>query len=459
MRKGSVYKRCNCLATYGTSGGRLACKKPHGSWVYVADAGVNPVTGRRRQIRKGGFRTHDEAQAALDDLATSDGQVRHDEGQTVAVYLSHWITDKERNGMRPTTLRSYRHYIDDYLAPTLGRLRLRELRPGHVEDLLRELPAKGLGPASVRRVHATLRSAMSTAKRRRLIAYNPAVDIDLPSAPRPRVRPWEPEDLGRFLDLAASDPMGALFELIAATGLRRGEACGLRWDDIDLDRGRLVVRQQLVSLTGTEASCPYCAGHHRGAVFGLPKTASGEERMVDLDGGVIGVLMAHKLHQDAERARWGAAFVEHGLVFAREDGTPIPPERVTRRFIRLVATSGLRPIRLHDLRHGQASLMLAAGVPMAVVSKRLGHSTITLTSDTYSHLLEGVGRDAAERAAALIPRTSRAGAEDRCDHSVTTEDPKGPEDVPTDARDPGTWAPPSGLEPETLRLTVECSAN
>src|ERR1700712_400452 len=130
--------------------------------------------------------------------------------------------------------------------------------------------------------------------------------------------------------------------------------------------------------------------------------------------------MAHRLQQDAERATWGAVYSDHGLVFAREDGTPIAPERVTKRFAQLVRAAGLRPIRLHDLRHGQASLMLAAGVPMGVVSKRLGHSTITLTSDTYSHLLEGVGRDAAERAAALVPRAAKVSAEVPCDQSVTS---------------------------------------
>lgn len=136
----------------------------------------------------------------------------------------------------------------------------------------------------------------------------------------------------------------------------------------------LTIRQQLVALSGETQPCPYCGAQHRGAVFGKPKTAAGEDRAVDLDGGAIGVLMAVRLHQDEERATWGGAYSEHGLVFAREDGTPIPPERITRRFIALVKSSGLRATRVHDLRHLQASLMLAAGVPMAVVSKRLGHS-------------------------------------------------------------------------------------
>jgi integrase len=409
--RGSVSKRCSCPPAYSARGERMACKIRHGSWSYVADDGRDPKTGRRRQVKRGGFATKGEAEQALAELVdgVSKGATTHDERQSVRVFLETWLADKERNGLRPTTVRSYRQHVDQFFVPAFGHLRLRELRPGHVEAMLADLatPKDGqrrrIGPASARRIHATLRSALATAVRRRLLSWNPAVGIELPTVNRPKVRPWEPGDLGAFLDKVAADPFGSVFEVIAATGLRRGEALGLRWDDIDLEASRLTVRQQLVHVTSDEP-CPYCARQHKMASFGRPKTASGEDRVVDLDSGVIGVLMAHRLHQDAQRAEWGPAYSDHGLVFPREDGTPWPPERLTKVFGKLVADSGLRRIRLHDLRHGQASLMLAAGVPMAVVSKRLGHSTIGITADTYSHLLEGVGRDAAERAAALIPR-------------------------------------------------------
>ncbi|MCU1659721.1 MAG: integrase family protein [Pseudonocardiales bacterium] len=156
----------------------------------------------------------------------------------------------------------------------------------------------------------------------------------------------------------------------------------MRWSDVDLARGRLVRRQQVVQVAGAHA-CSFCGAGHRGLMFGPPKTSSGEARVVDLDGGVVGVL----LRQDHARAEWGDAYADHGLVFARPDGNPMSPERVMKRFAQLAAAVNLRHIRLQDLRHGQASLALAAGVSMAVVSKRLGHSTITLASDTYSHLL------------------------------------------------------------------------
>lgn len=172
------------------------------------------------------------------------------------------------------------------------------------------------------------------------------------------------------------------------------------------------------------APCPYCEAGHLGVSFGKPKTASGEDRVIDLDEVTVGALLAHQFRQQGERQAWGEAYADHGLVFAREDGNPLRPDDVTKLFVSLVDAAALRRVRLHDLRHGQASLMLAAGIDMAIVSKRLGHSTITITSDTYSHLLGGVGRDAADRASALVPRARKAApvtpSDDVCDHSVTT---------------------------------------
>jgi hypothetical protein len=159
---------------------------------------------------------------------------------------------------------------------------------------------------------------------------------------------------------------------------------------------------------------PACREVHKGHVFGAPKTKAGESRVLELDGGAAGVLLAHRLDQDGERAAWGEAYSDHDLIFAREDGRPLPLDHVTKRFRELAVAAGVCPVRLHDLRQGAASLMLAAGVNIALVSKRLGHSSISITNDTYSHMLEGVGREAPERAAALVPRNRGA-------HSVPSE--------------------------------------
>ena len=462
--KGSVYKRCGCPPELDARGRRRACRLPHGSWCFVADVPVDG-TARRRQVKRSGFATRALAEQALTAHLeqAARGPAAHDGGQRVGAYLDAWLEAKAASGLRDTTLHTYRMHVERFLKPQLGHLRLRELHPTHVEGLLVAVarPVEGrkpLGPASVRRVHATLRSALASAKRKRLIPYNPAVDLDLPRVSRPKVRPWQAAELGRFLDATTGDRLGPLFELMAATGLRRGEALGLRWEDVDLDRSDLVVRRQLLQVVDAQARrpCPYCEATHKQVVFGRPKTASGEDRLVELDSGTVRVLHAHRAAQDAERAAWGRAYVDHGLVFAREDGSPISPDVVSKRFQDISESAGLPRVRLHDLRHGAASLRLAAGVDIAVVSKQLGHSTITLTSDTYSHLLHDVGRQAAERAMALVPRDHRDQVRDQ---SVTSRPVDHGAEEALNALTWGDGAPPSGLEPETLRLTVACSAN
>ncbi len=426
-------------------------RDPNGkTWCYLVDIGRDPETGKRRQERRRSFRLKEDAQNALDERLSEirRGEVIVDRNLTVGEYLDQWLEAKEAAGLRATTVSAYRSHIELYLRPHLGRVKLRDLRGTHIERMLAEIakppakPAPGakipkgakrnpraLSPASIRRVHATLRSALGSAKKKRLVPFNAAEDLELPRAARPRVHPWEAEELGRFLDHAQGDRLAPLFEVAAYTGLRRGELVGLRWDDITIrtidaqTRGFITVRQQVVEVDGTGVACQFCGGEHRGYRFGPPKTASGESRRVDLDPNTVGVLLAQQLAQQVEREDWADAYNEHDLVFAREDGSPVPPGDVTAAFYRLTDAAGLRRVRLHDLRHGQASLMLAAGISIAVVSKRLGHSSISITSDTYSHLLEGVGQHAAEAAADLVPRAKKAtedASESEGNQSVTT---------------------------------------
>ena len=191
-----------------------------------------------------------------------------------------------------------------------------------------------------------------------------------------------------FLEHVATDRLAPLYELMLTTGLRRGEAIGLRWEDVDLEGSALFVIQQITEVHGR-------------AVVGTPKTKRGT-RLVPLDAETVSMLRRHREAQDLERVAWGPAWNEAGLVFTREDGRLLRPEYATRHFQALAGAMGLPAIRLHDLRHTHASLALAAGVEMKVVSERLGHSQISVTADLYTHVSRGVGQAAADQIAGVL---------------------------------------------------------
>jgi integrase len=201
---------------------------------------------------------------------------------------------------------------------------------------------------------------------------------------------WEPADLGAFLDYATRHRLLPVFELIAATGMRRGEACGLEWTELDLERAQLLVGAERVQVGWA-------------VVEQRPKSRAGY-RMVPLDAHTVTVLRAWRKQQLKERLAWGEDYADTGLVFTRENGEPLHPDMVTENFERLAFAAGLPPVPLHGLRHGHPSYALAAGVDISVVQKRLGHSTSTLIRDTYTTVLDDLAREAADAVAAIIPR-------------------------------------------------------
>ena len=403
------FKRCGCR---DASGRQLGARCPqlrrtgHGAWWIRIDAGTAP-TGRRRQVRLGPFRTAAEANRAGE--TERERLRRGGEITTVTVdeYLHAWL--EAAADLRDSTRHGYRGHIDGYLVPHLGRLRLDKLRPEHIErmvaDIIRSHATENrrISATTLHRIRATLRSALSDAAKRRLIPDNPARLVRLPSPERHAVEPWHGEELGSFLDAIAHDRYAPLYELTALAGLRRGEVCGLRWDDVDLVNAVLIIRE-------TRGQVGYRV------IEGRTKTRT-SERVVDLDSTLVELLAWLKERHERESERYGDGYNPRGHVFVREDGQPVHPEFVSRHLDRLIARVGVRRITFHTLRHCSASLQINAGVPLTIVSKRLGHSSTAITSDIYGHLFRGAGRDAAERAAAMVPRANRV--------------VPGPADVPT----------------------------
>jgi integrase len=273
---------------------------------------------------------------------------------------------------------------------------------------------RAVSAATVHRIHATLRAALNGAVRAGLIGVNPGRYPELPKAARPRPQVWTPAlterwqtegwrpavgvwtvgQTAQFLRQVRGHRLYALFHLIALRGLRRGEAAGLQWSDLDLDARTLTVSGQPQQLAGR-------------MVAGAPKSDAGR-RVIALDKTTIAALREHRLRQQAERAAAGTRWAETRYAFTAKTGKPLGPDRMTRLFRRLVAASGLPPVTLHGLRHGAATLALAAGTDLKVVQDQLGHSTIVLTADTYTSVLPETARAGAEHTAALLfPASSR----------------------------------------------------
>lgn len=314
---------------------------------------------------------------------------------TLGRWLEEWLTLCSQRGLRPTTIEGYRRIINLYIAPSLRETLLGDIRPRQLNALYRDLLANGrrdgggLSARTVRFTHTVLNRACVDAVRHGIIDRNPATAADPPSrrASRPRVfRTWNPAELRQFLATARSDPWYPALYLAASTGLRRGELLGLRWGDLDLEAAELQVVQAVVQVGWN-------------AELSEPKTPSSRRR-VALDRQTTEVLREHR--RAAEDRSTDGKLNAASLVFPGSAGMPMNPGLFSGHFRRLVKQSGLPTIRFHDLRHGHASHCLAAGVHPKIVSERLGHSSIVVTLDTYSHLLPHVQGDAAELVASLV---------------------------------------------------------
>jgi integrase len=368
-------------------------------WAYVVDLGPDPATGKRRQEWKGGFASEKAADQALRERL---GQVDRGEGvnrttQTLAQYLLDEWLPSSRSKVRPSTWASYEDALKGRVIPRIGAVKLTALTPRHVSELYDALlvnggrdprRSPGLSARTVRYTGRVLSRTLDDAVKLGLLARNPASAV---SKPRPRdveMTAWTAAEARHFLAHVDSDRLRALWVLYLTGGLRRGEALGLRWADIDLDAGKLAVRRTLVAV-----------GYS--VQWSEPKTER-SRRVVALDPGTVAELRAHRIAQLEERLKIGPEYRDDDLVFASIDGSPTHPQHVSTMFERHQRDAGLRRIRLHDLRHTAATLLLTEGVPLKIVSERLGHSSVAITADLYQHVTEHMQADAAQRLGAAL---------------------------------------------------------
>ncbi len=369
----------------------------HGSgWRYRVEL-PRSADGRRRFATKAGFATEGEARRTLNRVLVEidDGAHVDRNDVTVGEYLAGWL-DRVELDLRPTTMVGYRRSVR-LLEPEIGGVKVQRLTPLMIENAYGHLMDRGLARKTVRNAHAVLRRALSDADRLGLVTRNAAASAKAPADIKAERPTWSPEELSSFLRSTAGDSLYAAMVLFATTGLRRGEVCGLRWQNVDLETGDLFVVE-----TRTTAG--------NGVIEGATKTPKSRRRM-SLDATTVGVLRQHKARQAELHLEAGPAWVGQGHVFTLDDGRPLHPDQLSKTFRRLADRCELPRIRLHDLRHTYATLGLRAGVHPKVMSERLGHATVGVTLDLYSHVTPSLDRDAADAVASLLDYQSDSRAE------------------------------------------------
>jgi integrase len=304
-------------------------------------------------------------------------------GLTVQQWMSLWLDTIASRKVRPSTLAGYRTCVNR-ISRHLGHHRLDRLQPEHLEAFYTRLEADGLSSTTALLHHRVISRALKVAMQRGRVARNVATLVDAPTARREEVQPPTAADARKILDLAKDLPNGTRWSVALALGLRQGEALGLLWDAVDLDAGTLTVRRALQRQAG------------KGLVLVEPKSRAGR-RTIKLPDALRDALRTHRVRQAEQRLAAANTWEDRGFVFCQPNGRPIDARRDWLDWKAILKAAGIRDARLHDARHTAATLLLQQGVPARVVMEILGHSQISLTLGTYSHVVPELAHEAAER--------------------------------------------------------------
>ncbi|MBI2863138.1 MAG: site-specific integrase [Chloroflexi bacterium] len=372
------------------------------AWRVIVELPPDPATGKRRQRFETFSGSKREAEKRLTELlGLVDGQqLGASPKMTLAAYLERWLQDHAK-AKAPKTYESYNSLLRAYVVPHLGNVPLGKLTTSHLVRLftiLREARRKdkqegALSPATVAIVHRTLRAALNSAVKWQLLARSPMQGVAAPSVPKKEMRTFTVQQAQAFLGASCDEGLKweTFFNVWLTTGARPGELRALRWIDTNLESGIMSIQQ-----TGQRIE-------KVGRVIGQPKTA-GSRRPIALSPDVVVLLLRHKVGQNEMRLRTGPLWQDNNLVFPSDLGTMLESKQIHQAFTRICERANVPRIRPYDLRHSCASLLLAAGIHPKIVAERLGHSSVTLTLNTYSHVLPGLQQDAANTLQSLLRR-------------------------------------------------------
>ena len=366
-------------------------RRGRSSWAIVIDIGRD-ANGKRRQkwhtVRGTKRDAERELARLLNELST--GTYVEPSRIRLSDYLRRWLEDYARQKVSPKTFERYAQLINRNIVPELGGRKLAELRPLHIQAFYSECLTQGrkdgrggLSPQTVLHLHRVLHRALEHAVRWQLLARNPAAAVEPPKPQRTEMRALNDIETAQLLRSLEGSRLFAPVFIAVTTGLRRGEILALRWCDLDLERGEAEVLQSLEQTSD-------------GLRFKRPKTGRGA-RSVALPQIAIEFFATLRTKQARERLSLGSLYDDHDLVCPGPEGKPWPPDNLSTAFAAFVRRSELQHLRFHDLRHTHATQLLREGVHPKVVSERLGHSTVAITLDTYSHVLPGMQKDAVAR--------------------------------------------------------------
>lgn len=368
-----------------SSGESSIHKGADGRWHGYVSMGLKE-SGRRDRRHVAAVKRADVVRRVRELEEQRDAGVRLAGGRTMTVeqWLDHWLTAIAVRRLRPKTYENYSCNVRRHLVRLLGHHRLDRLQPEHVEAAWGQLSAEGLSPATVLLNHRILSRALTVAMQRGRVARNVATLVDAPSAVREEVQPLTAPEAKALLQAARDMPNAARWSVALALGLRQGEALGLLWDAVDLDAGTLTVRRALQRQAG------------KGLVLVEPKSRAGR-RTIKLPDALRDALRSHRTWQVERRLAAGNLWEDAGYVFCQPNGRPIDARRDWLAWKALLRSAGVRDARLHDARHTAATLLLQQGVPARVAMQVLGHSQISLTLGTYSHVVPELAQEAADR--------------------------------------------------------------
>ena len=345
---------------------------------------VYTSSGRKRRTVYGKTRAEVATKLAKAISNRADGLTFDSKNLPVGKYLDSWLKDSVQDTVRLTTYQGYERIVRLHIKPTLESIKLDRLTSHHVRGLYREKLEVDLAPRVVQLIHTTLHKALKQAVADDLIPRNVTESVKAPRPVSKEMQPLSPDQARALLKAARGEKLEALYILALTTGMRQGELLGLKWEDIDMETGILHVRRTLSTAMG------------EGFSFNPPKTAKSRRSIRSPQLALVS-LRRHRAVQLEERIKVARLWKDNDLVFTTGVGTPISrSDLITRSFKPLLQRSGLPDIRFHDLRHTCATLLLGKGVHVKLVQELLGHSTIAVTLDTYSHVLPGMGDSLAD---------------------------------------------------------------